>query len=258
MTTGYREFYPAPALARYVNRFWARFSGAGGEEMPYRILPDGCIDLILDITTGWTALVVGTMTTASVFEAEPDTLILGVRFRPGGALPFLNTAAHELTDQVLDVSDLGLRWLHPMALNHLAPEAAVRAFEQVLLRRLSEIEAPNPVVAHAVERLFAPGPPSVKALADDIGWSRQHLRRVLRHHVGVGPVTLARVARLQRAVELLQRPGVGLAGAAAGLGYFDQAHMHRDFRELAGVTPKDVVKSAGAIRPIRSLLNSQP
>jgi transcriptional regulator GlxA family with amidase domain len=50
------------------------------------------------------------------------------------------------------------------------------------------------------------------------------------------------VIRFDRAVELLGRPaGESLAVVAYDCGYFDQAHMNRDFRELAGTTPASLV-----------------
>src|SRR5256885_1548581 len=239
MEFGFRELEPHPALARYVDRFWARSNGAGSNCGPSIILPDGCIDLIVDVTDGWNASAVGAMTRAREFEPEARSRLIGARFRPGAAVPFLRVAAHEITDDVVDSADLGLRWLAPMRnARHMQLDEAVRELERLLLQRLATTTPPNPVVAHVVTALFAAGAPSVEKLAREVGWSRQHLRRVVRHHVGLTPMTLARVARLQRAADLLQRRGgKGLSMAALSSGYFDQAHMNHDFRELAGVTP---------------------
>jgi transcriptional regulator GlxA family with amidase domain len=96
--------------------------------------------------------------------------------------------------------------------------------------------------------------PSVDALARELGLSRQHLGRVFQQRVGVSPKTFAGVARLQRAVDLLGRAeGPGLAEAALALGYYDQAHMCRDFRELCALSPREVRAARGSIFPIRSL-----
>jgi AraC-like DNA-binding protein len=255
----FREFEPHPALARYVDRFWTRSSGSGADGGPGRILPDGCIDLLVDVTQGWKAAVVGAMTRATRFEPQAPTRLIAVRFRPGGASPFLKVAAHEITDQVVDSGDLGLRWLSQTPLAGQTPLAeAVRVLERLLLQRLAATAPPDPVVAHVVAALFAADPPPVESLAHAVGWSRQHLRRAVRNHVGVGPVTLARVARLQRAVDLLQRGGGRRpSGVALCAGYFDQAHMNRDFRALAGMTPREAAAPTGSIRPIRSLLGGR-
>lgn len=251
----FQELAPHPALRPFVDRLWARSDPASNGAVPTRILPDGCVDLIVDVTGGWDAMAVGTMTRATVFEPREPTRLVGVRFRPGGAAPFLATPADELTDRVVDAAALGARWLANAELDDRAdPAAAVRLLERALLARLRAATAPDRIVAYAVSALCDPVPPSVAALARDIGWSRQHLARVLRRHVGVGPKRLARVARLQRAVDRLQRGAdAGLADTAILLGYFDQAHMNRDFRDLARVTPRAVAAAAGSIYPIRSL-----
>jgi transcriptional regulator GlxA family with amidase domain len=66
--------------------------------------------------------------------------------------------------------------------------------------------------------------------------------------VGLGPGSLGRLTRFQRVLRAIDRdPGVSLARVAAGAGYFDQAHMSRDFRRFAGTTP------AGYRREVREL-----
>jgi transcriptional regulator GlxA family with amidase domain len=70
----------------------------------------------------------------------------------------------------------------------------------------------------------------------------------------VSPKQFARTARLHRTVDLLQRgASSGLADAALRAGYFDQAHMSRDFHDLAGVTPRMAAAAVGSIRPILSI-----
>jgi AraC-like DNA-binding protein len=76
----------------------------------------------------------------------------------------------------------------------------------------------------------------VAELASEIGCSRRHLTDGFREQVGVSPKLLARILRFQRAVALVGR-GPGWAEIAARCGYYDQAHMVRDFQQFAGAAP---------------------
>jgi AraC-like DNA-binding protein len=250
----YREILPHPALRAWVDRFWLREpepeapSAAG----PDCILPDGCIDVLIGLDTR-TVHVVGTMTEALHVNAQRVSTA-AVRFRPGAAAALLGVAAHELTDRRVPLGDLGARWLSPRALDAASPGAALRLLEQSLLVRRDAAQL-QPAVARTVELCFGSTPFTVEALADELGWSRQRLTRVLLDEVGLSAKQLLRVGRLQRAVDQLQRePGASLARAAVGLGYFDQAHMCRDFRELVGLSPGVVRAAPRTIFPIRSLL----
>ena len=246
----YREHLPRPELRRFVDRFWTRTGGEDGG--PRRVLPDGCIDVLVRLDDVSRPIVVGAMTRPLVIAPGAAARIVAVRFRPGGAVPFLGLPAHELTDRNVDQSALA-----PSRRLHLDEKLdPLSALERALLARLHRVPDLDPVVLAATRALSREDPPSVAVLARHIGWSRQHLRRVFRTHVGVGPMTFTRVARLHRAIRRLQQGrGESLAEAAATLGYFDEAHMARDFRELAGVTPGAARERRGSIFPIPALLD---
>ena len=242
----YREHVPHPALAPWVDRLWTSEADGPGTT-PRVILPDGCIDVMVhvDATRGARAVAVGTMTHAIEVTPGSAARTVAVRFRPGAALAFVHEPAERLTDRSVAPFE---------ATPH--PAAAVQQLEDELLRRVGGLARPDARVAHAVARLFAAGAPSIEDLADELDVTRQYLGRVFRAQVGVGPKHLARVARLQRTVELLQRrPDAGLAESALLLGFSDQAHMTREVRALTGLTPQAIRSRApGSIPAIRSLL----
>jgi AraC-like DNA-binding protein len=257
----YREYQPHPALRPFVDRFWTRTLGKAPGEL--RVLPDGCMDVMVNLDRG-TAYAVGAMTRPLVIPARsgPGGRLVAVRFRPGAAGPFLRVAAHQLTDQRVAAEGLGLGWLAALreriGTGTLSAREAVGPLEGALLGQLSAVAAPDPLVAQAVEAFFSregTGRLAVERLARRLGVSRQHLARRFREEVGIGPKELARVARVQWAVATLQSgPRAGLAAAAVDIGYFDEAHMDRDFRQLVGVTPGQLRAAPGSIRPVFSLL----
>ena len=75
----------------------------------------------------------------------------------------------------------------------------------------------------------------MRELARDSGYSERQLRRRVAEATGHGPKRLMRIARMQRV--LREGRGESWARTAAELGYFDEAHMASDVRELAGATP---------------------
>jgi transcriptional regulator GlxA family with amidase domain len=81
-----------------------------------------------------------------------------------------------------------------------------------------------------------------------VGISRRQLGRLFQERIGIGPKSLGRLGRFQRALRGLDgNPRSSLASVATRAGYFDQAHMSRDFRLFAGTTP------AGYRREVREL-----
>ena len=90
---------------------------------------------------------------------------------------------------------------------------------------------------------------TVRDVARDFGWSERRLHREITATCGYGPKTLQRIVRLQRALRA-SRAGVAtrppslaptLSRLAFDAGYADQAHMTREFRDLTGFTPRQLL-----------------
>ena len=107
----------------------------------------------------------------------------------------------------------------------------------------------RPEVAHAWRRLrTSRGAVSVAELAAETGWSARHLNSLFHAEVGLSPKEAARVVRFDHARRRIARAatacagaadasGIGLADLAAECGYYDQAHLAREFRSLSGCPP---------------------
>jgi AraC-like DNA-binding protein len=120
-------------------------------------------------------------------------------------------------------------------------DARFRACDDTLLRLVREDE----VARRAAALLDDPGGYGRQdAGGTETGYSRQHLARRFRREFGLTPKLAARVVRFERARRMLQSvPSfVSITQVAMSSGYYDQAHLYRDFSELAGCTPSELLR----------------
>lgn len=199
------------------------------------VLPDGCMDLLWR-SDSEEILVAGPDTCAQRGQAEPGFTWTGLRFSPGHAPALLGVPAAELRDRRVALADL---W----------DAATVRRLtEQVGADPVAGLEslaagAPprDPGLVHAA-RLLAAGR-TVVDVADDLGVGTRTLHRRSLAAFGYAPQVLGRVLRFRRAVASL-RSGLAPAQVAVDGGFADQAHLSREVRVFAGVTPSALQRAA--------------
>lgn len=75
-------------------------------------------------------------------------------------------------------------------------------------------------------------------MADRVGWSRRHLTTQITAEFGIGPKDAGQVLRFDRARKMMTAGHTLLTDIAAACGYADQSHLNREFRALAGTSPR--------------------
>jgi AraC-like DNA-binding protein len=241
----YLSVAPAAPLRPFVECLWVHAISDRGPGDDRRILPDGRIDLVWLPELG--VLVAGPQSRHTSRPLGAPLLAFGARFHPGAAPALLRVPASEMVDAhvPLDAIEPGLAARLDARLAHASgPPEAFAALEEELLGSLDRLGEPDPVMREAT-RLLGGGPASVAEVAAGVYVSERQLERRFAERVGYGPKTFQRIARFQRAVEQLQRDGGELARAAASAGYADQAHLTRESRRLAGLTPRQLVSWMG-------------
>lgn len=111
--------------------------------------------------------------------------------------------------------------------------------DTALARLARDRGRPDPELGWAWQRLATShGAVGINGLATEVGWSRRHLGERFRREYGLTPKQAARVMRFELAHRLLRRDDrPALADLAARCGYYDQTHLTREWRELAGCPP---------------------
>jgi AraC-like DNA-binding protein len=231
----YAEYKPEPGLARWVDCIWSMETETGVRGFPVR--PDGCMDILY--SPGAALEVVGTMTTQQRFDLPAGTWRIGLRFRPGMARRFLPVDGADLRDRVVpldEVLGVGARELR----ERLDDTGSAAEARRILSSALEPPPDPPGAIQLAIEAMTREhGAVDIDWVADQAGMSARQFRRRCMEESGLAPKHLARVLRFQRACQLAAR-GESWLRVAAEAGYFDQAHLIRDFREFTGLTPMSV------------------
>jgi len=163
-----------------------------------------------------------------------------VNFTPAGAFRLFGGAIAGIAGRMVAADDIFGRdfgSLRQQLAETEQPAARFALVEQFIAVRLGR--APSPEIAHAWRQLArTSGSAVISSIALDIGWSRKHFARRFAAETGVTPKTVARMMRFRAACRLAAgggRPDWAMVAAEAG--YADQAHLTREFVELAGETP---------------------
>ncbi|BBG02138.1 MULTISPECIES: helix-turn-helix domain-containing protein [Pseudonocardia] len=238
----YREFVPAGPLAWTIECAWQASTDVPRDQ---RVLPDGCMDLIL---LDDRVIVAGPDTTAHLARTAPGTTTTGLRFRPGALPPLLGVPADALRDHRVPLAELlprtpgvGLveRYLRAVGDGLGDSPVPLGALPGLGGRRLRVAALPGGAV-----RALGRGMPAAE-VADRLGITVRTLHRRCVGTLGYGPSVVRRVLRFRAAGALLF-DGVPPAEVAVRAGYADQPHLSREVRALAGVSPGEL-----AGRPVR-------
>jgi AraC-like DNA-binding protein len=252
---------PAAPLHPFIDHYTG-YRQAGVEPAVHRGLPSPYLTLIFTLdeplviaehpdprqpASVHATLAGGLHTSPALVVHEGRQSGIQLALSPLGARAILGLPASELAVIDVEGSDvLGALAKEVQERIQAAPTWPERfaVLDEVLTAQCLAAEAEvRPEVSYAWRRLLATGGAlPISALARETGWSDRHLRSAFQREVGLTPKAAARVIRFSRATRALQRrAGAGqaldLAGLAAGCGYYDQAHLDLEFRELAGLPP---------------------
>lgn len=270
----YRELKPSLPLRTFIECFWTlEGNGAAAASSAERILPDGCIEVILNFGDRFLQhvegqgrrqprnFIVGQMTGPILISASGAVELLGIRFQPGGTRPFLRLPAHEITDEVLELGGLSEgfeRSLLQACAREVNLDQRIAAIDAYLVSRLSESKFDAQLLALAASVIDRRGLVSVDQLASDAGVSSRQLERRFLQEVGIGPKLLARIVRFQQVFRAVDRSSPAWAEVAIECGYYDQAHLIRDFHQFARQTPAVLFASQSALTESFTRKTRQP
>ncbi|MBX3174998.1 MAG: AraC family transcriptional regulator [Gemmatimonadaceae bacterium] len=254
----YAELAPAPALREVVRCYWF-LAGPEGPTEPDPALPDGSPELIFSLAAPFVAVgadgaereqpsrfLVGQITGPFAVRGTGRADLVGVRLEAHGAT-WLAPDLSALTDSWIDLAGASNGALDVVAgeLTHAKSPAQRKAvLDAALVPLVAAGRAADWRVRDAVRAIrTSHGLADIAGLAKSLGTTPRSMQRLFARDVGISPKRLARMVRFQRVFAAWRADPASLARVAAECGYFDHAHLVRDFRELAGLPPASFLEN---------------
>jgi AraC-like DNA-binding protein len=260
------RYKPEGILATLVECLWY-WEGAPAPHRQERLLPQAQAAMIMNLRDDpiaiyeenggfrsyGTAVLSGARSNCFTIDCDQQERVIGVQFAPGGAYPFFRMPMSALEDASFDMADLWGReaaWVRERVLAAATPRAMLSVLAACLEERLVPAKRDtlrlHPAVVYIAGELdLCHGPARVQAVTGKIGMSQRRLAQLFHEQVGVSPKTFHRVRRFQHTLQRLRGVRqVNWADLAIDCGYYDQAHLSHDFRQIAGMTPSAYLSAA--------------
>jgi AraC-like DNA-binding protein len=244
----YSEIRPSAGLSSTIDRYWV-LEHDGEDAAPQRVVPDGHSELILNWNQPFESLqagewrgqprcfLAGQIDSPLVLRPRGPSKVLGIRFHPHGAAQVLAGPMHELSGRFTALEDISPALSRDLD-RALESPCPIPVVESALLSAVDSSQGGDLLVGEVVRRItLARGAVDVAALAREFRVSIRQLERRFQATVGLAPKLFCRIQRFNNVFRLLGQPSCNWVETALACGYYDQAHLIRDCKDLSGSTP---------------------
>lgn len=249
---------PKNLLRPFVHKLWASGSGqaASGGSAREMMLPSGALHLVLrledkplriychrDDAEGFTvsaAVIGGPRSEPYIKDVSRPVPSVGAVLMPGAAELLVGAPAAVFANRHVALEDVWTASAVAELRERIWAESTARRrldlFEAALVARLPRLRGIDPMIARALAGFEAGA--SVGVVVGQSGYSHRHFARRFTESVGLKPKTYCRLLRFGRVLDRLSSgQAQGFAELAAETGYADQAHLTREFRRFAELSP---------------------
>lgn len=240
---------PGPLVGRFVEWYWiVRWDLRGQPAYLAEVLPHPSVNVTFEQTDDSAgAFVNGVYTRKFTRELTGRGRVFGVKFWAGGFGAFTGRDVGAVRDKVLSLGEVfdDAERLTDMVLAEPTDERRRAVVEAYLTERLAADDAQYELVQRIVRAIVTDRELTrVDQVTERFGVPIRTLQRLFRRYVGVGPKWVLRRYRLHDGADLLAKGRTEeLSALAVELGYFDQAHFSREFKEQVGMTPLEYAEA---------------
>ncbi len=205
-------------------------------------IPSGCLDILFITNKNFTRMeFVGTTTQLHHLKTFPGSTYFGARLIPGMFLSYNDLSLKELANEeyFFNADNSYMREFFSCLLRLHTLEEKIELFYLYFQENIDKSRV-NELTRFMINEINNTcGNIRIGKLAEDLNYSERHISRIFQDSMGISPKTFARIIRFQNAVDAIINSSDFLGNFFYELGYSDQAHFQREFKQYTGTTPKN-------------------
>jgi len=232
---------PAASLQPFIKHYWIiRWDLTGQAPYMQDVVPNPCVNMIVQRTK---TAIYGVTKHKYTQVIEGIGIVFGVKFHPGCFYPFVKWPMSRLTERsigILDVFGITAEELERLLLAPMEDQERVTLADRLILEKLPKPDLSAQLVHQIVERIREDRDiTKVEHVCKRFDLHIRKLQRLFHQYIGVSPKWVIKLYRLHNAAETMDRGlNRNLLGLSVDLGYYDQSHFIREFKEIVGQTPE--------------------
>ncbi len=239
----YTEVPPSASLQDFIYCYWQlKTTRELDRPFVYRVVSDGCIDIFFNHAQPAESSVMGFCRKYTEFPIGAAFDYVGIRFFPAAFPQLFGVNAKDLSNQSQDLDQIvpGLASFiqdHIKATHELAAMGAILNARLIPLVQSTAFDFDKRFYRALVLILEKSGHLEIEE-GLHTGLSPRQLRRVFNHYIGTTPKVFSKVVRFQHILNA--KPSTQSLKADKlfyDVGFYDQAHFIKDFKNFYGVTP---------------------
>ena len=235
-----RRYFPDGVVADLVEQYWfVDWTLEPGKEHLQQNLPDPNFHLVFE---NGKAKLIGPVSKVFSYKMANSGKVLGIKFKAGALAEILPLSLDEFVNKELVAQAYFTESVEALAaeLNHdLADQVIFNKMQNFLVPLVKNPSRQQLMVIEQLELIkTTPEITSVQQLSDRTHVSVRSLQRNFIKYLGLSPKWLIRKYRLHQALSELENRETEVGDLVVRLGYTDQSHLIRDFKDILGVTPK--------------------
>ena len=261
MEITYREYQPSEALTPFVECYWMHsFDGPESEESPVqRCLPLGMLEVLFHVDDAiadilhegkWIplprAFFHGIYNAPVYWKIRGSGRIFGIRFKPEAFAQLFGVPAASVFCKFVALESFFGPQVNPLPESIYGTEndIVVRNADAFIIQKAAHMQQCRNYIAEAASLIrSARGNISIAEVSNALSVSPRQLQRSFKDTMGTSPKSYMRIMRFRNALASISSEKEW-ADITYDLGYADQPHFIREFREFAGDAPKAVIRHA--------------